>query len=193
MVPSRGGWAQLRGRLIVCRSEVLWLWAELLALAPGARCRLGRSVGSGAPRAMQWTATEIHAGNVRDPSRVLEQGPDRQRAPDGCSGGVSSIGGASESRCNHDGPAAGNQQQHPRDRHRSSWSAISVHEVGVMVFVVEAEQHGLMAGARKSPADVRSRAAHGSSREDSVGHAISQASSARSTTAVFEATIHRMP
>jgi hypothetical protein len=34
--------------------------AELLALAPGARCRLGRSVGSGAPQAgpltMQWTA-----------------------------------------------------------------------------------------------------------------------------------------
>ena len=28
-----------------------------------------------------------HAKNVRDPSRVLEQGPDRQRAPDWCSGG----------------------------------------------------------------------------------------------------------
>ena len=35
------------------------LWSELPALAPGARCRLGRSVGSGAPRAMQWTATGL--------------------------------------------------------------------------------------------------------------------------------------
>ncbi len=36
-----------------------------------------------------------HARNVRDPSRVLEQGPDRQRTPGWCSGGVSSIAGAS--------------------------------------------------------------------------------------------------
>ena len=32
-----------------------------------------------------------HARNVSDPLRVLEQGPDRQRTPDGCSGGVSSM------------------------------------------------------------------------------------------------------
>ena len=36
-----------------------------------------------------------HARNVRDPSRVLEQGPDRQRAPGAWRGGVSSIAGAS--------------------------------------------------------------------------------------------------
>jgi hypothetical protein len=58
VVPSQGGRAQLRGRLIV-RSGGFQLWAELPALAPGARCRLGRSVGSGAPRAVQWTATGL--------------------------------------------------------------------------------------------------------------------------------------
>jgi hypothetical protein len=40
---------------------------------------------------VQWTATASHAGETRDPSRVLEQGPDRQRTPRRCSGGVSSI------------------------------------------------------------------------------------------------------
>jgi len=45
---------------------------------------------------MQWTA--VAARNINDPLRVLEQGPDRQRAPVWCSGGVSSINGASESR-----------------------------------------------------------------------------------------------
>ena len=52
----KGGRAQLRGRLIV-RSGGFQLWAEPPALAPGARCRLGRSVGSGAPGAVQWSAT----------------------------------------------------------------------------------------------------------------------------------------
>jgi hypothetical protein len=51
---------------------------------------------------------------------VLEQGPDRQRTPGWCSGGVSSICGASESRCIHDGPATRNQQGPQRERHRSS-------------------------------------------------------------------------
>ena len=58
MVPSQGGRAQLRGRLIV-RSGCLQLWSELPALAPGARCQSGRSVGSGAPGAVQWTATGL--------------------------------------------------------------------------------------------------------------------------------------
>ena len=40
---------------------------------------------------------ELHARNIRDPSKMLEQGPDRQRAPCRCSGGLSSIRGASES------------------------------------------------------------------------------------------------
>ena len=132
MVPSQGGRAQLRGRLIVFRSGCMWLWAELPALAPWARCRLGRSVRSGAPRAMQWTATGLHARNVRDPSRVLEQGPDRQRAPGWCSGGVSSIRGASESRCHHDGPAQRSQQGQQPIRHRSSSAAMGVHEGGFM-------------------------------------------------------------
>ena len=55
----KGGRAQLCGRLIVFRSGGFQLWAELPALAPGARCRVGRSVGSGAPQAMQWTATGL--------------------------------------------------------------------------------------------------------------------------------------
>ena len=46
---------------------------------------------------MQWTAAEhtqtvvSHAREVSDPMRVLEQGPDRQRAPGCCSGGLSSM------------------------------------------------------------------------------------------------------
>ena len=92
--------AQLCGRKIV-RSVFgcSVVGAELPALAPGAMGPVGRSVGSGAPQAgpsaepstMQWTATVRHAWNVSDPSRVLEQGPDRQRTPGGCSGGVSSM------------------------------------------------------------------------------------------------------
>jgi hypothetical protein len=41
---------------------------------------------------------------------VLVQGLDRQRAPVCCSGGTS-IAGASESRCSHDGPADACQQR----------------------------------------------------------------------------------
>jgi hypothetical protein len=109
------------------------LWSELPALAPGARCRVGRSVGSGAPEAgpltVQWTA--VQARNVRDPLRVLEQGPDRQRAPTGCSGGVSSINGASESRCSHDGSATRSRQGQHADRDRSSREAMALHERGL--------------------------------------------------------------
>jgi len=43
------------------------LWAELPALAPGARCRLGRSVRSWAPQAMQWTATGLFQHNSDTP------------------------------------------------------------------------------------------------------------------------------
>jgi len=132
VVPSQGGWAQLCGRLIVFRSGGFQLWAELPALAPGARCLGGRSVRSGAPRAMQWTATLRHARNIRDPLRVLEQGTDRQRTPDWCSGGVSSICGASESRCHHDRPDQRSQQGQQPIRHRSSPAAMGVHEGGFM-------------------------------------------------------------
>ena len=59
---------------------------------------------------------------------VLEQGPDRQRAPDCCSGGVSSIDGASESRCSHDGPGGGFQQRLVPFRHWSSPEATGLHE-----------------------------------------------------------------
>jgi hypothetical protein len=54
-VRARGGRAELcvglclATAVIVFRSKSLQLWSELPALAPGARCRLGRSVGSGAP------------------------------------------------------------------------------------------------------------------------------------------------
>ena len=63
---------------------------------------------------------------------VLEQGPDRQRAPGCCSGGVSSIDGASESRCSHDGPGGGFQQRLAPFRHWSSWRATGLHEGGFM-------------------------------------------------------------
>jgi hypothetical protein len=64
---------------------------------------------------------------------VLEQGPDRQRAPDGCSGGLSSIGGASE----FDAlilrpPAAAGKPRH-RIEHRSSRLATGLHEVGLII------------------------------------------------------------
>ena len=75
---------------------------------------------------MQWTA--VQAGNINDPLRVLEQGPDRQRAPIAWCGGVSSICGASESRCNHDGSGGWSGQGQKHDRHRSSPEAIGLHE-----------------------------------------------------------------
>ena len=77
---------------------------------------------------MQWTA--IAARNIRDPLRVLEQGPDRQRAPIWCSGGVSSINGASESRYSHDGSAGRSWQGPEGDRYRSSPGAMGLHEGG---------------------------------------------------------------
>ncbi len=49
----------------------------------------------GHPGRCQWTATVhdkvSHAREASDPLRVLEQGPDRQRTPGGCSGGVCSM------------------------------------------------------------------------------------------------------
>jgi hypothetical protein len=127
--------------LIVVRSESLQLWAELPALAPGARCLGGRSVRSGAPEAgpegsaVSGAVDGHQARNIRDPLRVLEQGPDRQRAPDVCSGGVSSICGASESRCSHDGSAGGVRQALRPIRHWSSPEAMGVHEGDFMAAV----------------------------------------------------------
>ena len=87
---------------------------------------------SGAPEAMQWKVTEhvgnSHARNIRDPLRVLEQGPDRQRAPICCSGGLSSIRGASESRCSHDDAVPSEQQVLRCNRHRSSLEVMGLHE-----------------------------------------------------------------
>ncbi len=163
MVPTRGGaGATVRGfclatAVIVFRSGGFQLWAELPALAPGARCRVGRSVGSGAPETVQWRATGLLEQSSRDtpgtseiPSRVLEQGPDRQRAPTDCSGGVSSINGASESRCNLDRPACRNRQGQQRIRHRSLPRATAVHEGGFMA-----------SGRVSSAAEARSRALAG--------------------------------
>ena len=82
-VRARGGRAQLcvglclATAVIVFRSDSLQLWAELLALAPGARCQVGRSVGSGAPEAMQWTATlnnRRHARNVTSGQKCWSRG-----------------------------------------------------------------------------------------------------------------------
>jgi hypothetical protein len=42
-------------------------------MAPGAMCRLGSSVGSEAPEAMQWMEALRHASKIRDPSRVWGQ------------------------------------------------------------------------------------------------------------------------
>ena len=61
---------------------------------------------------------------------VLEQGPDRQRTPCCCSGGVSSINGASESRCSHDAPVGESRQRLQRLRHRSTPLATGLHEAG---------------------------------------------------------------
>ena len=67
--------------------------AELLTLAPRARVPVGLPDGSGAPEArpltVQWTAAEhTHSGVTRQGSQrsdeSVEQGPDRQRAPDSC-------------------------------------------------------------------------------------------------------------
>jgi hypothetical protein len=64
----------------VFRSGGFQLWAELPALAPGARCRLRHSVGSGSS-AHSWL--------------LLRE---------------ASINGATESRCSHDDPGSGCQQ-----------------------------------------------------------------------------------
>ena len=84
---------------------------------------------------------------------VLEQGPDRQRAPAGWCGGLSSINGASESRCNHDGPAPRSLQGQQHDRHRSSLEAMAVHEGDFMVTRGQKEAHVVsrFAGEAHSP------------------------------------------
>jgi hypothetical protein len=50
--------------VIVCRLGDIQLGAEPLALAPGAWCRVGRSVGSGAPEAGQRTGWAVAAAAV---------------------------------------------------------------------------------------------------------------------------------
>ncbi len=161
---SRGAVPRGRGRScaslvldnsLIVGSEGVQLWAELPALAPGARCRGRRSVRSGAPEAMQWTA--VQARNIGDPLRVLEQGPDRQRAPIWCSGGLSSIRGASESRCSHDGSGGQGWQELQRIRYRSSPEAMGVHEGSFMV--LELAVQGLPAELPR-PAGWHDRAAH---------------------------------
>ena len=61
-------------------------------------------------------------------SEMLEQGPDRQRTPVWCSGGVSSINGASESRWHHDGSGGWGQQERQRDPHPSLPRETGLHE-----------------------------------------------------------------
>jgi hypothetical protein len=120
--------------VIVFRSDDFQLWSELPArwhLGPGVDWDV--PLGPGHLGRCSGRRLWLHARNVRDPSRVLEQGPDRQRAPGWCSGGVSSINGASESRCHHDGPAQRSQQGQQPIRHRSSSAAMGVHEGGFTV------------------------------------------------------------
>ncbi len=83
--------------------------------APGANAR---SVVNGAVDGDGSVRTRS-AENVRDPSRVLEQGPDRQRTPGLCSGGVSSITGASESRAPTISAAGSADKGSRSARHRS--------------------------------------------------------------------------
>ena len=95
----------LRDRSLIVRSGCLGLWGRScrrwhlgpgvewdVPLGPG-HLRRSRERCSGRRGSHQ----ELHARNIRDPSKMLEQGPDRQRAPGPCSGGLSSICGASES------------------------------------------------------------------------------------------------
>jgi hypothetical protein len=110
-------------------------------LGPG---HLGRC--SGRRQAVQ--TDQRYARNVRDPSRVLEQGPDRQRTPVGCSGGVSSISGASESRCSHDGSGGQGRQEQRGDRHRSSPEAMGLHEGGFTTATRTCVQERYGAGRR---------------------------------------------
>jgi hypothetical protein len=131
---SQGGRAQLCGRLIVFRSVGLWLWGGAAGAGTWGQVSSGtfhwvRGTSGGAVDGV-CPLQENHARNIRDPSRVLEQGPDRQRAPRCCAGGVSSINGASESRCSHDGPGSGCQQGLQHFRHCSSPGATGVHEGG---------------------------------------------------------------
>jgi anti-sigma factor ChrR (cupin superfamily) len=138
--------------LIVADQRIVQLWAELPALAPGARCLGGRSTSPGhlgrcngrpllfkqcvkqcmKPMREARRQTNSWVRNITDPLRVLEQGPDRQRAPCWCSGGLSSIRGASESRCIHHGSATSSGQLPHADRHRSLPAATALHEAPFM-------------------------------------------------------------
>ena len=142
MVPSRGGWAQLcvvgaDVSLIVVRSEGLWLWGGSAGAGTWGQVSIGtfiwvRGTSAGAVDGVcplqEMTRQEHHIW-----SGMLEQGPDRQRAPDCCSGGGASINGASESRCSHVGPAQWSQQGLQYFRHWSSLRATGLHEVGLTV------------------------------------------------------------
>jgi hypothetical protein len=74
--------------------------------------------------------SENGARNARDPSKMLEQGPDRQRAPCRCSGGLSSIRGASESVAGPMGRASGGGNPKGAIGQVSSSASTGVHEGG---------------------------------------------------------------
>ena len=106
--------------------ESLVLGSERLAQVPGARCRVGRSVGSGAPCCFGVSG----AVDGRAVARTAVTRLERQRAPGVCSGGVSSITEASESRCRHHRSAHRCGQGLLGDRHLSSLAATGLHEGG---------------------------------------------------------------
>ncbi len=134
----RGSGVAVRGNsLIVFSSEGLWLWGGSAGAGTWGQVSIGtflwvRGTSAGAVDGVcplqEMTRQEHHIW-----SGMLEQGPDRQRAPDCCSGGVSSINGASESRCSHVGPAQWSQQGLQHFRHWSSLRATGLHEVGLTV------------------------------------------------------------
>jgi hypothetical protein len=127
---SAGEWVTLSGTWVNSREHGQQFKASFLkASAPTTAEGIEKYLGSGMIRGIG----PIYAGKLvgafgAGVFEVIEQEPDRQRTPICCSGGVSSINGASESRCSNDGPAGGCQQGLQHFRHWSSPEATGLHE-----------------------------------------------------------------
>jgi hypothetical protein len=139
VVPSQGGRARLCEKLGWKQPDRFQIrWFSVVGGAAGAGT--WGQVSSGTFHSVRGTSGDAVDGvcPLQEMARqkhhiwsgMLEQGPDRQRAPRCCSGGVSSIDGASESRCSHDGPGGGCQQGLQHFRHWSSPGATGLHEWG---------------------------------------------------------------
>jgi hypothetical protein len=139
VVPSQGGRARLCEKLGWKQPDRFQIrWFSVVGGAAGAGT--WGQVSSGTFHSVRGTSGDAVDGvcPLQEMARqkhhiwsgMLEQGPDRQRAPRCCSGGVSSIDGASESRCSHDGPGSGCQQGLQHFRHWSSLKATRLDEGG---------------------------------------------------------------